>query len=151
MLFGVFNFLKNGLENLNFCTSLQGQSSFVRLLEELKSHNFLFEIDWPLVWPNITPNAQELICPICLHKPKSFNEKKASLGVQSLCLRETPAANQFKIPKCNPFISTFVSRFTECSLLRVLKCGTFLPNLLHSCTTDTKHFNNSTIQPSNKL
>ena len=78
-------------------------------------------------------------------------KKKASLGVRSLCLRETPAANQFKIPKCNPFISTFVSRFAECSLLRVLKCGTFLPNLLHSCTTDTKHFNNSTIQPSNKL
>jgi hypothetical protein len=31
------------------------------------------------------PNAQELICPICLPKPKSsgFQWKKASLGVRS--------------------------------------------------------------------
>ena len=33
----VFNFLKNKLENVNFCPSLLGQKFFVRYLGELKN------------------------------------------------------------------------------------------------------------------
>ena len=40
----------------------------------------------------ITPNAPEFICPICLPKPKSsgFQWKKASLGVRSQWPLQTP-------------------------------------------------------------
>jgi hypothetical protein len=40
-----------------------------------------------IVWPKIPTNAPKCICPICLASPKvlDFNEKKASLGVPSLC------------------------------------------------------------------